>query len=996
VSDEKSATTSEIAKRPASGHKWWLIPVFAIITIAILASVPAPIALRWYLDDWLTNQYAENVEIRDVRVNLFTGSVTVSDLSFYVDGRKQEVGTLSANLRWMSLPGKRLHFSSIRLSDAEVTAKHSDAGGLVLASIALEAHEAVEDIGDIDEKSEWEFGVDLLEISNTNVFDRDQFLIQGVKTTNYVKIEKGRVEDLLTWKPNDKVGIDVHFSGGDQHLYVKGTGTPFQTPSVLDLSLEMRDLQISDFATSLELIGISPRSGVANGKQDLVATVGEADGGFKMDLSGALAIRETDFSIVENGLKAQECTWQGVVNVDAEEDSLSIGGKGVLALAGAESALQSDLGVIGGASLDWDGEFNYVSSDSRDTLTGQGTLNGSQVTFRRDIGDAKGEAVNTSPEFAADSLESSSSSWTIIVDDEDLDFDWAGNIELAATSVDWHDYTANSKQFTWSGDTGIAMKGDSMSINLNGALTGESTEIGGSGNYSFGIQAIGWQGVADISEGDRWSGSVSGEAKFETLGMTRSGADQPTLTVKSAAGTFDPKNSAGIGSLKDVSLDDLRFLHREAAEGPPEVLSIPRTEVDSVELSERGVAVGNVILHDLVAWLDIDKEGTVEYRTLLDRERNPDALAERAERRAPSVDQPVGERKQDADTDSAVGISIASVKTVGDTKLDFRSRSVTPVVSVTVSPLNLVLGELDTRQPDQPTPMELDLAVGKYTTGSFDGSISPLGAFLSLSGKATVSDMDIDLFDGYVRRGTGYAVQSGTLGAEIDVELVSDVVDSMAGLTIRHLQLRQLEPDEEDPLAEDLGISLSAALALLEDKNETIRLEVPIKGDLAELSTGFGDAFRQVMQKGIVTGVQTAATVVFAPLWPLLAVQKLWEKGRQLDFRPVIFEPGSAEMSPGQSDYLKEMARIVEDRPKVNLSLCGIATRKDLVTLFPESTESTLNEENKAALENIESQRQDLIKDQLVELGIKANRLVTCTSGYQKGREGEPRVDIGS
>jgi hypothetical protein len=679
-----------------------------------------------------------------------------------------------------------------------------------------------------------------------------------------------------------------------------------------------------------------------------------------------------------------------------ETDSLAIGGKGVLTLVDVESDLQSGLGTINGTTLGWDGEFDYGDDTGRDSVTGNGTLDGSHVIYRRDIGDSAEGGAASSLQFSADNLKSLSTSWAIIVDDDDIDFDWTGNIELAATSVGWQDYTALTKQFTWKGDAGIAMKDDAMSINLHGALKGESTEIGGAGNYSLGIQAVDWQGVADISEGDRWSGTVSGDANVDTLSMLRNGANQPTLTVKSAKCTFDPKDTVGIGSLTDVSLGDLRFLHREAAEGPAEVLSIPRAEVDSVELSERGMAVGNVILHDLVAWLDIDKEGTVEYRTLLDRERNPDALADRAARKKVSVDQPPDNGKRGTPSDSEPGISIASIKTVGDTKLDFRSRAVTPIVSVTVEPLNVVLGELDTRQPAKPTPMKLDLQVGKYTTGSFDGSISPLGEFLSLSGKATVSDMDIDMFDGYVRRGTGYAVQSGTLGAEIDAELVSDVLDSKADLTIRHLQLRQLDPDEEDPLAEDLGISLGAALALLEDKNQTIRLEVPIQGDLAELSTGFGDAFRQVMQKGIVTGVRTAATTIFAPLWPVLAVQKLWEKGRQLHFKPIIFQPGGVEMTPGQSDYLKEMAKIAEGRPKVNLSLCGIATKIDRATLFPEAVEGDLSEENKVALESIESQRQELIKDQLIQLGIAANRLVTCTSRYQKGREGEPRVEIRS
>jgi hypothetical protein len=976
---------------PAKSHKWWLIPVFAIITIAILVSVPAPIAVRWYLEDWLTSQGVEKVEIGDVRVNLIAGRVAVSDLSFYVDNRRQEVGALSANLEWSSLAANRLHFSSIRLEDADTTAKYTDKGGLVLASIALEVHEAVEDIGDIEEKSEWQFGVDLLEISNMDVFDRDQFLIQGAKDGNYVKIEKGRVENLLTWEPDEQVGIDAHFSGGDQHLYVKGTGTPFRESSVLDLALDIQDLEIDDFATTLEMIGVSPRAGVINGKQRIRATLGEADGSFKIDLSGSLAVKETDFSIADTAIKAQELSWQGEINIDSEKDSLAIGGKGVLALVDAKSELQSDMGVIGGATIGWDGQFNYGNGDGNDSVTGQGTLNGSQITFRRDIGDSEEEGAGTALDIAADGLESSSTGWTLAFASDDFDFDWAGDITLATPSFGRDGYTVTSKQIDWSGDAGFATKGDSISINLDGALTGESAEVGGlPDSYSLDLKTFDWQGSADISEGDRWSGAVSGDAKVDDISMIRPGADAPILTVKSVAGSFDPADESGIGGLKDIGLEDLRFLHREGSEGPPEILSIPRADIDRIVLSGDEIVVGNIVTHDLVAWLEIDEEGNVEYRELLDRERNPDALADRAASRETAA------KSQQTDSDDKIGLSIDGVRTVGESRLDFRARTVTPVVSVTVTSLDLALGKLDWSRPDQDTPMHFELAVGKYTTGSFDGTIRPLGGTLSLKGKGTVGDMDIALFDGYVRRNTGYAVQSGTLGAKLDVDLVDDILDSTADLTIRHLELRKLDPDEEDPLAEDLGISLSAGLALLEDRNETIRIEVPIEGDLTELSTGFGDAFRQVMQKGMVTGIRTAATMVFAPLWPVLAVQQLWQKGRQLHFQPVIFPAGSAEITAGQSDYLQEMAGIAVDRPKVNLSLCGIATRRDRQTFFPETTDDPVTDEEKIILEALESERQEVVKDRLLELGVEAKRLVMCTSRYEKGRDGEPRVEVGS
>jgi hypothetical protein len=324
----------------------------------------------------------------------------------------------------------------------------------------------------------------------------------------------------------------------------------------------------------------------------------------------------------------------------------------------------------------------------------------------------------------------------------------------------------------------------------------------------------------------------------------------------------------------------------------------------------------------------------------------------------------------------------------------YLDRSVRPIAELALRNLEFSLGAVDSAMPDADTPFHFAAEQGRYARFNFAGLVRPFAEQTYLDGQGGIADINMIRLDGFVRRGIGYMVESGTLSADLSVALQGQMLDASAALTIRKLTIDPLEEGERDEFSAELGVPLGTALALLEDDQETIRLTVPLKGDLEDLSVGVGDAIRIVMQNGLMAGMQTAATTYFAPLWPALAASKLFSAASALRFQEVEFAPSSAALDGERLTYVHNMAELLVKRPKVNLTLCGRAVAADVLALAP-SGESALDEEQQQALENLADERALVIKDALISEGIESARLVTCAPEFRPEDDGPPRVVFG-
>ena len=143
-----------------------------------------------------------------------------------------------------------------------------------------------------------------------------------------------------------------------------------------------------------------------------------------------------------------------------------------------------------------------------------------------------------------------------------------------------------------------------------------------------------------------------------------------------------------------------------------------------------------------------------------------------------------------------------------------------------------------------------------------------------------------------------------------------------------------------------------------------------------------------------------------------IAVAKVaGEAAGKIRLDPVQFEAGQASLDDTDRDYLSKIAKVLKERPKLAVKVCGVAVQQDVAHLQPPaqpqagkaSTESGKKETSPAApvvdeqkLAELGQQRAASVKDYLVDkFKVPANRLVSCQPRLETDQaDALPRTEL--
>jgi len=398
-----------------------------------------------------------------------------------------------------------------------------------------------------------------------------------------------------------------------------------------------------------------------------------------------------------------------------------------------------------------------------------------------------------------------------------------------------------------------------------------------------------------------------------------------TVAATVAAGRVDWKGTVAIGgeaqvaATGDVALRDLRLT--PAGEGPPPVALAEATLTGINVAGPRALAADHLRLAGLEIALVRSAKGRLPLLAALRPQGEP----------APSpADAPPASAEP-----PPLHLRLGDVELTGDSRIEVTDRTVDPPFVITLTPVALTLGPLDTAHPERPTPLRLHARAGKYATLALEGSVTPLAPQAAATVEGGLKQIDLAPLTGYTARAVGYRLKSGHLDAELAVKVAAGRLDAKSHWQVNRLEMARLKQAAGDPLSDRLGIPVNTALALLRDRDDNIRLDVPVTGTLAEARVGMGSALRQVAAKATVKAVKTAVLHYLAPLSsPLglaLAAGKVVSLATALRFDPIPFAPGASTLPETTAPYLAQIAARLTDRPRLRLSVCGLATRADLL-----------------------------------------------------------------
>ncbi len=484
---------------------------------------------------------------------------------------------------------------------------------------------------------------------------------------------------------------------------------------------------------------------------------------------------------------------------------------------------------------------------------------------------------------------------------------------------------------------------------------------------------------------------------------------------------------------------------------PGQAISLKNFQADGISLSDGALlTVETVQMDSMNAWVLREKGGDLELLKTLGGIRP--AAFEPASDKIP--EDHVNGRPQ---TGPAFVINLKKFTLTGENRLDFRDLAVDPPFTFTVDSMNASILNVGTGETRPPTDVTLFAGMGKYSTMSVMGTLQPPWDAPDINTTVRLKAIDLPPLTPYTTKYLGYIVHSGHLDAELDIILAKGTLDSEAHIVVNRIEMDPVKDKDAQRAEERLGIPVNTALSLLKDKNDDIKLNLPVEGNLEDPEFKISDVIVSATGLALKKGVTAyykglGATLLTGGLIPpgtFSILGKLFSGATTMTFKPVVFEPLSQELSGQAKAHLDLMAEKLVSKPNVRLVMCGKVTKEDISALRqrveadteaqspktgmpeqvglpgpaagtlegettggsadgtltteenpaagpPSKEDVPLSEEEKEQLIEIAKQRALVVKDYLTESGgLDPERLFVCYSEVDtEGKDLQPRVDL--
>jgi hypothetical protein len=373
-----------------------------------------------------------------------------------------------------------------------------------------------------------------------------------------------------------------------------------------------------------------------------------------------------------------------------------------------------------------------------------------------------------------------------------------------------------------------------------------------------------------------------------------------------------------------------------------------------------GVTLGEIVIDGLQTGVVRDKTG--EWRHLLSSDRAAPAPE--------PVSRPAGE--------GGPAWRIGGVRVTGDSQLYVADMLNRDMEGMRYRVEKLELGALASDAPGRDTPFEIGLRPDRYSEFLVKGTVRPLAENLRLKAEGHLHGFGLSSVNGLVAKDLGHRFLDGQLDNDFTITIADNRLDMGNRLGLAGLAVEEIPGREGPPLA--------TAIALLEDRDGNIRLELPVAGDLADPDFRVLGALNPIIMKAVAG----TAALAIQPLGSVLLVGGLLaDQALRVTFEPALFEPGSADLTPASSAYLAKLGAKLSEKPKLAVRVCGLVAETERKK---DKNGAYLDQE--ADLLPLAQQRADAVRAELQRSGAAAAQLRACRPALDANPAANPRVDI--
>ena len=323
---------------------------------------------------------------------------------------------------------------------------------------------------------------------------------------------------------------------------------------------------------------------------------------------------------------------------------------------------------------------------------------------------------------------------------------------------------------------------------------------------------------------------------------------------------------------------------------------------------------------------------------------NISVTLEKNNNKAVEKKEPSKEAKKETSNESAAKLNIGPIN-IDKAILSFEDKNLPLPFKTVISKLSGNVSKLDTTKSST-SKLNVKGIVDKYGTTKITGVVDPQSLKILTDINMLFKNISMQNFTPYTGKFIGKELESGKLDLDLKYNVKKSNLDAQNSIIITKLKLGK-KVESKDAVS----LPLELAIALLEDTNGVIDLNIPVTGNMDDPQF----AIAPLVWKAFVNLITKAVTAPFSLLGAIFGFE-----ANEID--SVDFNYGKDSITPIQKETLDKITQILKKRPNIVLEVVpSYDKNKDLYALKKVLFDEIVSDE----LENV---KQKEYKKEYIEL----------------------------
>lgn len=963
------------------------------ITISILLTLVTatlsllPLGIEYALGEAIRQHGGEQVSVGNIDFNPFTATLRVDDLKVTNQGENQlALPRLDLQLAWRPLFSRQLVITGMDLSGVALkliqdgTQSQLQVGGMQFPTSTEQT---------AAETAPWAIHLNQIDLSDTLIDYQDPKLETRVQVAHLV------LTGIASDNKTAAAQVELQGSIDQSPVRLNGRFTPFADTPSFDGVIQIQSLTLNSYSRL-----VAPQLTQLKGKLSMdgaIALSTSQSGSARIALDGTISLADYRVGDQARDIAGSRLSWQGRLNRDA--DTVSLNGD----LTSTDIRFDAEDGDTSYShqNLQWQGTLTFSSSAST-----QNILSSSQLNIQAP-GVRQGEN-----HWAAQQLDLSLEKGTLSLTGEGLAAHLPGSLKLAGAEMTTAKQTLVNESLNWEGTAQFNRHENLTTMALNGSLSdGPALLTLLEEQATLGLQNLAWQGEVELLQ-DEHGNRIKPAGDLTANGLEA--IDKRANLQLLALDSIDINHLTGDSeSGLTASLIDARSISTGTGLPKDAKNNAAMLALDSLQISQSEYSKSN--------GLRIDRVETSGLRQAVvrqpDNSLNLQQLADAFRRLAGGL----GTQAETA-PEKPMPIAIQQLTLAGDSQIGFEDRTTDPVYHLKLKPEQFSMRDITNSPADKPARLLLKGVLDKSSLLELNGDLALFATQPTFSLKGRIEGLELPPLSAYTIPLLGYRLQSGKANSDIQFTAKGGQVEGSSDLTLNQLEVEPLDSEKMAAMQQQLSIPLETALGMLKDKNNQIKLTLPISGAVDNIQVDPSDAINQAIGRAMKKGAKTYLATALFPFGTLLTLVELaGDAAAKIQLDPIPFTPGSSQLNPDQHAYLDKIAELLNDRPEVYIRLCGVSAAADMEALQQverqrreaaatkgkkqaDGDEETPDSSVPPPVEISEQRLQQLATDRTTSIErylstahkVKTERLISCQPRVEKAEEKKAaaRVDL--